>query len=193
MKRTPLQPGGPLTRRTPLTSAAALPRSPLPRSTRPVQPPVASPAKPRAPRLATGPQRAATEWTEDRARPVVLGRNGGVCEWCNMRRATNYAHRLRRSQGGRWNPAGATALCGSGTTGCHGWATAHPLLARAAGLEVASHEDPLSVPVFLWHEYVAGWWLLAFLDDGDPFRSHVLVPVDAAEWGLPAVPEGAYP
>jgi hypothetical protein len=122
-----------------------------------------------------------------------MSRNGGVCEWCNSNRATNYAHRKRRSQGGTWNPAGATSLCGSGTHGCHGWATANPLLARAAGLEVASHEDPAEVPVWLWHEFQAGWWLLTFLDDGDPYRSHVLVPVDAEEWGLPVVPEGAYP
>jgi hypothetical protein len=41
-------------------------------------------------------------------------------------------HRQRRAVGGH-SVANLILLCGSGTTGCHGWAHAHPREARAAG------------------------------------------------------------
>ena len=96
MKRTPLKSGGPLTRRTPLTSAASLPRSPFPRSTRPVQPPVARPATPRAPRRATGPQRAVKD--------LVWERDRGVCVACGKPErygdGLTVHHRRNRGKGG---------------------------------------------------------------------------------------------
>ncbi len=57
-------------------------------------------------------------------------------------------HRQLRSQGGSDGPENRAALCGSGTTGCHGWA--HHNRADAAGWVVPSHGDPARVPVLSW-------------------------------------------
>jgi len=58
-------------------------------------------------------------------------------------------------------PSNLLTLCGSGTTGCHGWVEAHPTDARARGLAVASWDVPALTPVQTWR----GWVLLD--DDGD--------------------------
>lgn len=50
-------------------------------------------------------------------------------------------------------------LCGSGTTGCHGWVHGHPREAYRLGLLVHSWHEPATVPVFGRQ----GWALL----DGD--------------------------
>jgi len=42
-------------------------------------------------------------------------------------------------------------LCGSGTTGCHGWAHENPNAARDIGLIVASWHDSKDVPLYLEH------------------------------------------
>lgn len=56
--------------------------------------------------------------------------------------------------GSRWPginlPANLLTLCGSGTTGCHGWVTANPSAARMDGLSVSQHTDPATVPVLTW-------------------------------------------
>lgn len=46
-------------------------------------------------------------------------------------------HRMRRAAGGHVI-ANIILLCGSGTTGCHGWVHANPAEARADGLIVRS-------------------------------------------------------
>lgn len=48
-------------------------------------------------------------------------------------------------------------LCGSGTTGCHGWVHGHPAEAYRLGLLVHSWHEPAAVPVWgaPW-----GWALL---------------------------------
>ena len=67
-------------------------------------------------------------------------------------------HRKLRSQGGKHASDNLVLLCGSGTTGCHGWAHAHPVAARHAGLIVSAYADPVMQPV----QYPDGaWWLLA--------------------------------
>jgi Asp/Glu/hydantoin racemase len=55
-------------------------------------------------------------------------------------------HRQRRA-GGIHTAANLMHLCGSGTTGCHGWITAHPALSRAAGWIVSAYSDPSVEPV----------------------------------------------
>lgn len=77
-------------------------------------------------------------------------------------------HRINRGMGGSNNPAlnqpaNLLTLCGSGTTGCHGWVTAHPRQAYELGLAVKRHRDPTEVPVFTWR----GW---VFLDDAGQYR-----------------------
>lgn len=47
-------------------------------------------------------------------------------------------------------------LCGSGTTGCHGYVHAHPKESYENGWLVHSWDDPLNVPVKTFH----GWMLL---------------------------------
>ena len=58
-----------------------------------------------------------------------------ACVRCGAR-ATNWHHRLNRSQGGPDDAFNLVPLCGSGTTGCHGWVTLHPSEAEAVGLHV---------------------------------------------------------
>lgn len=56
-------------------------------------------------------------------------------------------HRKLKSRGGGDEVSNGVLLCGSGTTGCHGWAHANPTTARLGGFIVASHEDPRDVPI----------------------------------------------
>lgn len=59
----------------------------------------------------------------------------GWCVRCGTR-ATNWHERLPRSRGGPRDAFNAVRLCGSGTTGCHGWVTANPDAAEREGLYV---------------------------------------------------------
>lgn len=55
----------------------------------------------------------------------------------------------------RHSPANIVELCGSGTTGCHGWVHQHVKEAERLGLIVPLGIDPLSTPVRDWQ----GIWL----------------------------------
>jgi hypothetical protein len=65
-------------------------------------------------------------------------------------------HRQLRRHGDH-SPANLVLLCGSGTTGCHGWAHANPREARRVGLIVPSWLRAESVPV----KTISGWLRLA--------------------------------
>ncbi len=95
----------------------------------------------------------------------------GECVRCH-RGVPNRHHRQGRDP---FNsiPSNLLLLCGSGTTGCHGWAHANPVEARAHGFIVSSYvavEEIQEVPVLLWRR-IDGivmrrtWALLN--DDGD--------------------------
>lgn len=61
-------------------------------------------------------------------------------------------HRRPKGMGGStaWDthlPANLIVLCGSGTTGCHGWVTAQPALAKAEGWLVSQYADPATTPL----------------------------------------------
>jgi hypothetical protein len=86
-------------------------------------------------------------WTEQPTRAAVANRSGGYCELGCGRRATNMHHRKNRSQGGQWSPANILHLCGSGTTGCHGYYTNHPAEAKRLGVSVLPSEQPAEIPV----------------------------------------------
>lgn len=59
---------------------------------------------------------------------------------------------------GLHSPANLIHLCGSGTTGCHGWVHNHPKTAMEYGWIVSMGEDhPETVPVWDAHR---GWLLL---------------------------------
>jgi hypothetical protein len=86
-------------------------------------------------------------WTERTCRPAVEGRSGGLCELACGNAATNMHHRKNVSQGGLWTPANVMHLCGSGTTGCHGYFTHHRTEAYALGVAVRRSDNPADIPV----------------------------------------------
>lgn len=71
------------------------------------------------------------------SREVVAERDGGRCVMCRAP-GTNCHHRRSRSvhDEHRHCPCVLVTMCGSGTTGCHGYVHARPLAARGAGLIV---------------------------------------------------------
>lgn len=89
---------------------------------------------------------------------AVLERAGYRCECCGKalgeRRGEDFSihHRRCRGMGGTsWFGANLTsnllAVCGSGTTGCHGWIETHRAEAMASGWLVSRYKDPFTVPV----------------------------------------------
>lgn len=83
-----------------------------------------------------------------------------VCELCFCERATNYQHRKNKSQCAKaemWVPSNGLDVCGSGTTGCHGWIHANPGEAQRLGWSVSAYAEPSEVPVLLRQ---FGWVLL---------------------------------
>lgn len=101
--------------------------------------------------------------TDPPARTVrlVRDRDDWRCARCGFRDTSKSwsclttHHRRNRGMGGStWPginlPSNLLTLCGSGTTGCHGWVTDHPREARELGLSVSMHADPASVPVQTW-------------------------------------------
>lgn len=70
----------------------------------------------------------------------------------------NVHHRKRRSQGGSNQASNLLLLCGSGTTGCHGFYHAHPEVAMQLGYLVSQAAAPAQTPV--WHLGWGAWVLL---------------------------------
>lgn len=96
-------------------------------------------------------------------RQVVVLRSGGMCERCGrvMDDWTPFSvhHRRPRGMGGDKSPTTNSALnglnlCGSGTTGCHGWVETHRAEALDLGLLVSRYANPAEVPVLLAHGWV---------------------------------------
>jgi len=111
------------------------------------------------PRRSPGPRSA-----EKYGRGLVSARSDGVCEiqvpGVCLGAASVFSHRKRRSQSSpaeKWSAVNGLAGCGSGTTGCEGYLTAHgsdPKV-RANGWTVHPSVDPGRVPVkrrgvFVW-------------------------------------------
>lgn len=92
------------------------------------------------------------------------GRNTRDGSWPGV---STHHRQLRRSASPdvRDSPANLVRLCGTGTTGCHGWVHAHPALARRFGWIVSMWADPRRVPVKDWR----GQWML--LDDDGDYRT----------------------
>ncbi len=84
---------------------------------------------------------------------LVLERDRGRCVGCGDelygRRGVHFSvhHRKLRSQGGKHDASNLVALCGHGTSGCHGSAHAEVAASRLSGLLVQSTEDPSRVVV----------------------------------------------
>ena len=104
-------------------------------------------------------------------RRQVLARDGCKCAICGRSIDTEWSgfsihHRRMRSHGSGYEsppqaekPPGDVGftlltLCGSGTTGCHGWVHAHPNRAYQLGYLVSMSDDPIGQPVY----YRTGGW-----------------------------------
>lgn len=85
---------------------------------------------------------------------VVLARDNEQCVRCFVR-GSNIHHRQMRSQADKLSvhwPSNLIVLCGSGTTGCHGYIHANPEEAYLKGWLVKSYDVPHMKPVL----YFAG-------------------------------------
>lgn len=113
-------------------------------------------------------------------RAQVIARAEGRCEWCgaNPSWGVSVHHRQPRGMGGSRKvhvnaAANLMLLCGSGTTGCHGWVESHRREAVTWGLLVPRPGLPAVTPLF----YRKTEWVL--LDDDG--RIHQWTPDDGAE------------
>ena len=101
-------------------------------------------------------------------RDAQLCVNCGVTIWADASRH----HRKFKSRGGGDEVSNGILLCGSGTTGCHGWVHANPKLARKLGLAVHRWEDPREVPVdhvlygVVYLDDLGGWSKMPPFEDG---------------------------
>lgn len=106
----------------------------------------------------------------EESKPVVAERQGWHCLRCGVNTHGDGwpGHSTHHRQSRRFHddsPANLVRLCGSGTTGCHGWVHAHPMESKRFGWIVPGWVDPRDVPVRDWR----GDWLL-LLDDGTARR-----------------------
>jgi hypothetical protein len=96
------------------------------------------------------------------------------CERCQIEVGTNHHHRRNQSQGGQHTLSNLMWLCGSGTTGCHGFVTRNPALSYGAGWSIRGQvRSPAEVPVLR-----RGEWVL--LDDAGEY---IRIPTPAGKAG----------
>lgn len=106
-------------------------------------------------------------------RKLVLTRDQGCCVRCGgevydidadrLYQMYSLQHRAPRGMGGTKSPvinspANLVTLCGSGTTGCHGWVESHREESRLYGWAVSRYQSPDVVPML--HAY-QGWVLVS--------------------------------
>lgn len=132
----------------------------------------------------TGPTKAVKE--------LVAERDGWKCLRCGMSidpwPGYSYQHRVSRGMGGTSDPAvnepqNLCLLCGSATTGCHGFVESHPDDARRDGYRVDRGRDPANVPV-LRHD---GAWVFLNRDGSVTVRAGVR----SAQFQVPRIPDAS--
>lgn len=108
----------------------------------------------------------ATRKDIDAARVLVYARDSHYCQMCGRSVVdfpSSVHHRINRGSGGSAKLERASLLirlCGTGTTGCHGWITEEPGYGAGLGYvlpKLNPNIDPTQEPI-LTHEY--GWVLL---------------------------------
>lgn len=101
----------------------------------------------------------------EETRFVVLSRAYYRCERCLgdfQLTGVSVHHRRPRMMGGSKNnnlhqPANLIALCGSGTTGCHGWVESNRQQAREEGFLIMKVESAEEIP---FKDNLGKWWLI---------------------------------
>lgn len=77
-------------------------------------------------------------------------RDRNSCVRCRHFGDVNRDHRKGRGVGGLTVVENLQLLCGTGTTGCHGWKGANPKAALDSGLTVPGWADPAEYPGRRW-------------------------------------------
>ena len=127
-------------------------------------------------------------WTEEQGRDAVAGRCGGRCEGCGEAWNGQVHHRVLRAHCPRpllWHPAELIALCGSGTTGCHGLTHHQRTKHEGLGWNVGANADPRVHPAWLRDPYDptrARWTLLVVVADGATGERRHLIQEVAPLW-----------
>jgi hypothetical protein len=120
---------------------------------------------------------AAGDFTPATVRLVFFDRDGAACFLCgrglrfeDRARGWSMHHRKPRGTGGVGSkaaaeissPANALVLCGSGTTGCHGWAEHNRTRAIEMGVLISRHAvGPAFLPAAVRvQRNDKTWWLL---------------------------------
>jgi hypothetical protein len=96
-------------------------------------------------------------------RESILARCHWRCVGCGEASPLTIQHRTARGMGGRSgaaakvvsHPANGLALCGSGTTGCHGWVERNPGHAVTLGWRI-TWGSPVGMP-YLWPAPGSTW------------------------------------
>lgn len=106
-----------------------------------------------------------------KTRKALHERAQDCCERCGVHGANNAHHRRNQSQGGPDRLSNLLLLCGSGTTGCHGFVTTNPTMSILHGWTVPRGEDPAEY-LLLRFDLVAGKRVLVTLDDDGNIHPH---------------------
>lgn len=116
----------------------------------------------------------AGDFTPALVRRLFFERDGEACflcrrtlRWEDRGQGWSAHHRIPRGRGGTSNPAIGSAancliLCGSGTTGCHGWAEHNRARAISSGILISANGvGPAFAPtVVRVQRNDSTWWLL---------------------------------
>lgn len=104
---------------------------------------------------------------------AVWRRDEGTCQRCGIQQTWerrgepaggwSIQHRKKRSQGGPHQMSNLIVLCGTGTTGCHGWVEGHPTEANRMGWGVAGWVHPTVIHTAFVNAYDG---LVHITDDG---------------------------
>lgn len=92
-------------------------------------------------------RRRPTRAEEATAYELVTARDRGACVRCGDHAPLmSRDHRQERSRQGQTVVENLQLLCGTGTTGCHGWKTQNPAAALEQGYGCPSWADPAEWP-----------------------------------------------
>jgi len=104
----------------------------------------------------------ATRAVQEAARRIVRERDAGRCQMCGasiVDQPSSIHHRRRRGMGGSAlleRASNLVRLCGTGTTGCHGFVESQRTLATVRGWLLGFLDDPEATPLQCYD----GWMLL---------------------------------